>query len=70
VHFKAREWAVLLAVLAKQGVMPDPFWQRSCHLVLQQRLRFMTARDFAMVLWGISQLGVPPRDLWRDRSAS
>eukprot|EP00775_Hariotina_reticulata_P007897 gene7897-8093_t len=66
-HFKAREWAVLLAVLAKQGITPEPFWQRSCHLVLQQRLRFMTARDFAMSLWGICQLGVPPRDLWRDR---
>jgi hypothetical protein len=64
---KAREWAVLLSVLAKQGITPPPAWQRSTHSSLQPRLRFMTALDLSMTVWALPQLGVVPRAAWRDR---
>lgn len=35
---KAREWAVLLSVLAKQGITPPPAWQRATHAVMLVRV--------------------------------
>jgi len=34
---KAREWVVLLSVLAKQGITPPAHWQRATHAVMQVR---------------------------------
>ncbi|WIA31797.1 hypothetical protein OEZ86_002666 [Tetradesmus obliquus] len=67
IHLKAREWAQLLASLAKQGVTPPLAWQRCCHAVLQQRLRFCSGRDFGSLAWSLGQLGVAPRPGWRER---
>lgn len=34
---KAREWSVLLSVLAKQGITPPPAWQRATHNIMLVR---------------------------------
>ncbi|KAF8071002.1 TBC2 [Scenedesmus sp. PABB004] len=67
VHFKAREWAQLLAALARQGVTPPPAWQRCVHAAMAPRLRFMAGLDFATCAWALGQLGVQPRTAWRER---
>lgn len=40
---KAREWCVLLSVLAKQGITPPPHWQRATHTVMQVKQQTGTA---------------------------
>ena len=64
---KAREWALLLWSLARQGAAPPPRWLAAAVAATWHRLRFAGPQDFANLLWAAARLGAEPSPRWRAR---